>query len=268
MNYIAKYASKSEKASIPYKDLMNSILARNSDDVPAKRLISSLVIKTVGERDYSAQEVFHILFGWPLYNSSRSFVVLNLADNNEWRNINIDQNDQSVQEGRNIIEKYRSRPTENSRRVDWDSMTLLHFCKNYYTRNYRGQVHYSKKNKEMVVRVFPRIKNPYDTGDPEMYYRLHVILNVPFRAQTFDELLHDPVHNVTHDTWYSRYAVLNLRTFEPTDFPEPEDEGVPPEVLNEEVLRDPFMIAAAMVNEQLVNNGENREVLGKFCIFI
>ena len=63
LTYIAKYASKGEKASKPFNDLMNSILARSDNDVPAKRLISSLVIKTLGERDYSSQEVMHIIFG-------------------------------------------------------------------------------------------------------------------------------------------------------------------------------------------------------------
>ncbi|CAB0031760.1 unnamed protein product [Trichogramma brassicae] len=35
------------------------------------------MLSCVSERDYSAQEVAHILMGWPLYSSSRSFVYVN-----------------------------------------------------------------------------------------------------------------------------------------------------------------------------------------------
>src|SRR5699024_4365436 len=156
--YIAKYASKVEKSSKDFLELMRAILARTADDSPAKRLISSLVIKTVGDRDYSAQEVMHILFGWPMYGKTREFVVLNFGDG-AWQTINIDPNDDSIRQGRSMIEKYRDRPTEDPRgQIDWNNMTLLHFAKNHYTRRVNGEIRYSKRQKEAVVRVFPRLK--------------------------------------------------------------------------------------------------------------
>ena len=48
----------------------------------------------------------------------------------------------------------------------------------------------------------------------------------------------------------------------------PEDEGVPPEELNDEDIRDPYMVAARMVNERMVNEFESEEILGMLTILV
>ena len=37
-----------------------------------------MLISTISERDYSAQETAHLLMGWPLFVASRKFVTLPL----------------------------------------------------------------------------------------------------------------------------------------------------------------------------------------------
>src|SRR5699024_1469434 len=255
-NYIAKYASKGEKSSPQYKDLMNEILANATEDHRAKQIISSLVIKTIGERDYSVQEVMHLLYVFDMYNSSRQFVCLCLTDS-EWQSISIDNRDQSVRVGRSIIQKYRERPFGMHAGIEFDNMSLLHFAKNHYTKNVQGQLHYVTRQKEAIVRVFPRLKLTGDTENDEKYYRLQVILKVPFRGdQSFDDLLRDPDTNIVHETWQSRFESLNIDALEAPELPEAEDEGIVPERLNELDIVEPFMIAAAMVNNQQSINGQ------------
>ena len=264
-NYIAKYASKGEKSSPQYKDLMNEILANATEDHRAKQIISSLVIKTIGERDYSVQEVMHLLYGFDMYNSSRQFVCLCLTDS-EWQNVSIDNRDQSVRVGRSIIQKYRERPFGMHQGLEFGDMNLLHFAKNHYTKNVQGQLHYVTRQKEAIVRVFPRLKLTGDTENDEKYYRLQVILKVPFRGnQPFDDLLRDPDNNIVHETWQSRFESLNIDALEAPELPEAEDEGIVPERLNELDIVEPFMVAAAMVNNQQSINGQptvDRVVLG------
>src|SRR5699024_8909913 len=76
LRYIAKYATKGEKASTSYHEMINDIISSTDNESPAKRILQKLVINTLGERDYSSQEVMHILMGWPLYRASTTFVCL------------------------------------------------------------------------------------------------------------------------------------------------------------------------------------------------
>ena len=54
-------------------------LCRNKDkEITAKKIICNMLISTILERDYSAQETAHLLMGLPLHLSSRKIVTLSL----------------------------------------------------------------------------------------------------------------------------------------------------------------------------------------------
>ncbi|CAB4435574.1 unnamed protein product [Rhizophagus irregularis] len=57
------------------------ILSKSDPSGSSLPSFQRLLLHTVSERDYSAQETCHLLLGLPLYHSSRPFVILNL--NNE-----------------------------------------------------------------------------------------------------------------------------------------------------------------------------------------
>lgn len=72
----AKYAAKSEVQSQSYEEVRRhsfSVEASNADTV--KKAIRKMLTKSVAEKDYSAQECFHLLMGYPLYHVSREFVT-------------------------------------------------------------------------------------------------------------------------------------------------------------------------------------------------
>jgi ATP-dependent DNA helicase PIF1 len=59
--YIAKYVSKPEKSSTSYVELQTQILPYLNDRAPLLSFVSKMLNKLIGERDWSAQEVSHIL---------------------------------------------------------------------------------------------------------------------------------------------------------------------------------------------------------------
>src|ERR1700719_4534402 len=67
VKYVAKYVSKPEKASMAYKDIESQVLKSPLLSFTSKML--------VGERDYSAQEVSHILLQLPMSKGSREVRV-------------------------------------------------------------------------------------------------------------------------------------------------------------------------------------------------
>ena len=101
-----------------------------------KKIIQRLVISTLGERDYSAQEVIHILMGWPMYRASRTFTCLRVFDNDLQPLSRIHDNERFTI-GKNIIDRYRCRPTQISSQsgvLYLENMTLLEFSKQCFAK--------------------------------------------------------------------------------------------------------------------------------------
>ena len=63
VKYITKYASKSEPRSKPLAEVYSTIVRSLTTDSSA---VQKLLINSVGERDYSAQETCHLLLQLPL----------------------------------------------------------------------------------------------------------------------------------------------------------------------------------------------------------
>lgn len=89
--YIAKYAAKAEVSSKSYIKLIGDIMSKMGNDSPAKTALMKLILASVSERDYSAQEVAHLLMGWPLYSSSRNFLTLMIKDD-DWKKLQVRMN--------------------------------------------------------------------------------------------------------------------------------------------------------------------------------
>ena len=78
IEYCAKYATKSEPRSMPLKDIHSGIVRGLGKGDKSLKVVQKLLVNTVKERDYSAQEICHLLLQIPLYMVSREYVVLSL----------------------------------------------------------------------------------------------------------------------------------------------------------------------------------------------
>ena len=78
IEYITKYATKCEPRSQTLKDVYTNIVQHLQDDSSALKLIQKLLVNSVGERDFSAQETCHLLLQLPLVRSTRDYTILSL----------------------------------------------------------------------------------------------------------------------------------------------------------------------------------------------
>ncbi|CAG8702715.1 14888_t:CDS:10 [Cetraspora pellucida] len=81
LQYISKYASKSELHSEAFSKILNQILCNSNSNDSLLAIFQRLLLHTVAEHDISAQETCHLLLGIPLYYSSYQFVSLNFNKN-------------------------------------------------------------------------------------------------------------------------------------------------------------------------------------------
>src|SRR4051794_17040053 len=80
LQYISKYASKSEPRSAAFSEIFNQILNNSKPEDTSLMSIQKLLLNSVAERDISAQETCHLILGIPLYHSSRVLVTLNINE--------------------------------------------------------------------------------------------------------------------------------------------------------------------------------------------
>ena len=79
VEYLAKYAAKSEPRSQKLKDIFNAVI-KNTDlnDDNSAKAIRQVVMKSLGQRDFSAQETMHHLLSIKLYSTTFKVKTFNL----------------------------------------------------------------------------------------------------------------------------------------------------------------------------------------------
>lgn len=109
VDYVAKYCSKSEKKSETFAQIGKALMPRVKDQNPLISFTSKLLNQLVAERDYSKQEVSHLLLGLPLQEGSRTCLYVDCRNPaRHSRSLQIDGGE--VDEAPNVYEKYKQRP--------------------------------------------------------------------------------------------------------------------------------------------------------------
>ena len=87
LDYITKYISKPEKSSTSYQEIQAQILPHVNNQAPLLSFVSRMLNKVIAERDWSAQEVSHILLQLPVQSSSRAVVSLDCRPEDQQANL-------------------------------------------------------------------------------------------------------------------------------------------------------------------------------------
>ena len=192
IEYISKYATKCEPRSQPLREVYSHIVRTLTSHSTSLRAVQKLLINSVGERDYSAQETCHLLLQLPLYHSSRDFIILSLDGS---RAVEERLEDGQPATKLSILDHYISRPST----PPFQDMLLLEFAQQYSMPSSPGS-ELSRRAKKVVV-----IVRPYCSPDPsgskyEQYCQQKLMLHIPFRQ--VQELLGDC------DTYAAAYAIF------------------------------------------------------------
>ena len=194
VEYCAKYATKCEPRSQPLKEVFANIVRSLKDDNTSLKAVQKLLINSVGERDYSAQETCHLLLQLPMFRASQDFIVLSL-DGSRAVEDHLDEDQPAT--ALSALDHYIGRPFT----PQFNEMTLLHFVQQFTMPKELGSDP-SRRRKAVVV-----IVRPFYSPDPngpkyEEYCRQKLMLHIPFRQE--EELLGDS------DSHAAAYAIFLL----------------------------------------------------------
>ena len=111
LSYVGKYVSKPEKSSVSYTKLQSQVLPYVNDQAPLLSFVSKMLNKLIGERDWSAQEVSHILLQLPVQKSSRMLVSLDCRLEEVQRDLIVLESGEITAQ-RSALRRYRDRFTD------------------------------------------------------------------------------------------------------------------------------------------------------------
>jgi hypothetical protein len=113
LSYLGKYVSKPEKSSVSYAKLQAHVLPYVNDRAPLLSFVSRILNKLIGERDWSAQEISHILLRLPVQESSRQVVSLDCRPKEEQSQLVVLESGE-VSAQRSVLQRYCGRLTESA----------------------------------------------------------------------------------------------------------------------------------------------------------
>ena len=133
VEYLSKYAAKGEPRSPVLKQAFNTIVKNVDNSTDPRRTIKKVVMKSLGERDYAAQETMHHLLSLKLHSSSFKVISVSLNGSRRVRDI------ASIMEGEScthysLLDVYAKRHEYNSS-DDVRSMNFVQFATTYYVVN-------------------------------------------------------------------------------------------------------------------------------------
>jgi ATP-dependent DNA helicase PIF1 len=209
LKYIAKYASKAEKRSESYQDMLTRISNSSASEDPALSAYRRFLVETLVDRDIGAQETCHMLLKLPLVLCSRKFVSLNVG-RKVFRKFPKDPHQFSSPNS--FVQTYQQRPS-----------FIEHLCLIEATRSWTFDAKCKKeqwkpRDVHAIVRVWPRFYSIPDEAseDFQTFCWTEFLLYKPFRNIPLDIGLSDDTvienwRNFRYRAWHVDQAPISSK---------------------------------------------------------
>jgi hypothetical protein len=176
ITYAAKYCSKSEKKTEPYCKLADQVLPHTAHLQPLLSFSSRLMNKLIAERDYSAQEISHLLLNIPLQEGTRTVVTVDCRPLEQLaRSYRVDED---INETVGSYRKYLERNDQH------EDVTYLEYLQSYNLKTWRRLAANAKKR---VLSYFPRYRSVEASPQFNDFCRVKLMMAHPHRSP--EELL-------------------------------------------------------------------------------
>ena len=148
VEYLTKYAAKGEPRSHMVKEAFNKIMNYAETNSDPHRAIKQIIMKTLGERDYAAQETMHHLLSLKLYSSSFNVIPVSL---NGSRKIQVhSSNAEGICSNPSLLDVYANREKYNSP-VDTAKLNFVQFATQFKGVNNK----LTRLADNVVPKIFP-----------------------------------------------------------------------------------------------------------------
>ena len=175
VEYLTKYAAKGEPRSPLLKQAFNSIVQNANSTSDPHRAIKKIVMKTLGERDYAAQETMHHLLSLKLHSSSFNVIPVSLNGSRRVRN-NTSSEDSETCTTNSLLDVYANREQYDSS-PDIMNLNFVQFATKYKLVN--AQLKQLPDN--VVPHIFPTYSSNPKGPNFSLYCKYHLLRYKPWQ---------------------------------------------------------------------------------------
>jgi hypothetical protein len=189
INYMVKYATKSEKTGKPLQQIYKDVIAPCVEDENPRTKIRSLMIHLIaGNRDIGQCEVSRLLFSDPLYHSTFNYVNQSSDLYNREINVNAINNDSASATKKSMIDFYRTRKKNTFLIPHLDKViNFIEFVR--FFKIVKNEIKLRESPETVVVTMYPRIRyNPLNIDKYKEYCYHQFIRFCPWDDDNFDEV--------------------------------------------------------------------------------
>ena len=176
VEYLTKYAAKGEPKSPAVNQLFKSVIQKSTGScADSQKILKQVAMKSLGERDFSAQETMHLLLSLKLHSSSFNVVPINLTGSRKVRDIDSSHENVDISTERSLLDAYSHREQYDDS-SEFLNMNLAQFAAKY--RIFKNQLVTLPKN--AIPRIFPTYSpNPAGTNFP-LYCKFQLLRYNPW----------------------------------------------------------------------------------------
>ena len=180
VEYLAKYAAKTESRSHLLKQAFSDIVHNSQMNANAASIIKKTVMKTLGQRDFSAQEAMHNLLSLNLVSSSFNVIPINL---NGSRRLDTSKKPHDRATADSLLDVYAQREKyQNTVKCDLCNLNFLQFAMKYKLVN--GKLVDQPSN--VVARVFPTCSSNPKSTNFGLYCKYQLLRFKPWKNKQDD----------------------------------------------------------------------------------
>ena len=173
LKYITKYVSKQEKESGQLTTVFNKMADFMEDDMQVSTAVTKVLMKIMGERDWSKNEICHLATNDHNFESSFSVKKISMYTD-QTAEVDV-SNDNATCDRKKEIDLYEERPVKEEN-MSFDEWTLIYTCKK------QKKVKWTKKQKEKLIRRFmPRYPANRESKNYWLFCKYQLVRYMPFR---------------------------------------------------------------------------------------
>ena len=175
VEYLAKYASKGEPRSPILKQAFNSIMHTCKNSSNPTKLIKKVIMKSLGQRDFSAQETMHHLMSLKLVRSSFNVIPISLDGS---RRIKTNTFDGSITTNDSLLDVYANCEKYAETIPDIVTLNFIDFASKYKLVNKK----LITQPQNTIPRVFPVFSSNPKGPNFSLYCKYQLLRYKPWQA--------------------------------------------------------------------------------------
>ena len=201
LEYLVKYTSKAEKASSVVKNAFTNIITKINDTTDTPSALKQIMLKTVGQRDYSIQEVMHHLLSIKFVSATHEVITASLDGS---RRVQVRANNQ-ICTAPSMLDTY----AERYKYVKVDSQLLEYNFLEFASRFTFKASKLNRRDRTVIVKTYPNYSSNPKSEDYGLFCKYQLLKYKPWQCtpdDAWDNLAQD---NETYTTCWKNFLLTD-----------------------------------------------------------